>query len=47
MHLFSWLSRHPLKGPSGIDRAQYTAEVMARVKAQVSPALAPAPPARR
>lgn len=43
MNLLSWLTRHPLKGPSGIDRAQYTAEVMDRVKAQASPAPAPAP----
>ena len=32
MNLLSWLKRHPLKGPAGINRAQYTAEVMARVK---------------
>ena len=45
MNLLAWLTRHPLKGPSSIDRAQYTAEVMARVKAPAQPA--PAPPARR
>ena len=43
MNPLSWLTRHPLKRPSGIDRAQYTAEVMARVKAQTSPAPAPTP----
>ena len=37
MNLLTWLTRHPLKGPSGIDRAQYTAEVMARVKALAPP----------
>ena len=43
MNLLSWLTRHPLKGPAGIDRAQYTAEVMAKVKAMSQPAPAPAP----
>ena len=43
MNLLSWLTRHPLKKPSGIDRAQYTAEVMAKIKALDSPAPAPAP----
>ena len=43
MNLLSWLTRHPLKGPTGIDRAQYTAEVMAKVKALAQPAPAPAP----
>ena len=47
MNLLSWLSRHPLKGPSDVNRAQYTAEVMAKIKAAESPAPAPAPPARR
>lgn len=31
--LGTWLTRHPLKEPTGMDRARYTAEVMARVKA--------------
>lgn len=33
--LRTWLTRHPLKEPigTGMDRARYTAEVMARVKA--------------
>ncbi|MDP3703532.1 MAG: hypothetical protein Q8R78_04030 [Candidatus Omnitrophota bacterium] len=43
MNLFSWLSRHPLKGPSDMNRAQYTAEVMAKINAVESPAPAPAP----
>jgi len=43
MNLLSWLTRHPLKRPSGIDRAQFTAEVMAKIKAQVQSAPAPAP----
>lgn len=43
MNLFSWLARHPLKRPSSIDRAQFTAEVMAKIKALDSPAPAPAP----
>jgi len=43
MTLFSWLSRHPLKGPSDMHRAQYTAEVMAKVKAETQPAPAPSP----
>ena len=43
MNLLSWLTRHPLKSPTDIDRAQYTAEVMAKIKAQVQPAPAPAP----
>ena len=43
MTLFSWLSRHPLKGPADdMDRAQFTAEVMAKIKAEESPAPAPA-----
>ena len=42
MNLLSWLSRHPLKGPSDVNRAQYTAEVMAKIKAAESPAPAPA-----
>ena len=42
MNLFSWLSRHPLKGPSDVNRARYTAEVMAKIKAAESPAPAPA-----
>lgn len=37
MKLFSWLSRHPLKGPADMNRAQYTAEVMAKIKAAESP----------
>lgn len=41
MNLLSWLTSHPLKKPSGIDRAQYTAEVMAKIKAQLQPAPAP------
>ena len=43
MNPLSWLTRHPLKGPSGIDRAQYTAEVMAKIKALDVPAPAPTP----
>lgn len=43
MNLLLWLTRHPLKKPSGIDRAQYTAEVMAKIKALDAPAPAPAP----
>ena len=31
--LQTWLIRHPLKEPTDMDRARYTAEVMARVKA--------------
>ncbi|MBI1991902.1 MAG: hypothetical protein HYY59_03450 [Candidatus Omnitrophica bacterium] len=31
--LQAWLSRHPLKGPSGVERARFTDEVMARVRA--------------
>ena len=43
MNLLSWLKRHPLNGPTGIDRAHYTAEVMAKVKALAQPVPAPAP----
>lgn len=32
--LQSWLTRHPLKAPRAIDRADYTADVMARLKAE-------------
>ena len=45
--LKTWLDRHPLKGPSTLDRAQFTAEVMAKIKAQLQPVPTPAPPARR
>jgi len=40
--LRTWLARHPLKGPAGIDRARYTAEVMGQVKTGLRPALLPA-----
>ena len=36
----SWLSRHPLKGLLAVDRAHYTAEVMARVKGLPRPVVA-------
>ena len=42
MNLLSWLTRHPLKEPTDMNRAQYTAEVMAKIKAAESPAPAPA-----
>ncbi len=32
-----WLARHPLKTPGGIDRSQYTEEVMAKVRALETP----------
>ena len=32
-----WLSGHPLKAPTRLDRAQYTAQVMARVRALAPP----------
>ena len=41
MNLFSWLSRHPLKGPADMDRSRFTAEVMTKIKAEESPAPAP------
>lgn len=37
-----WFSRHPLKEPTDIDHAQYTAEVMERIKTMESPAPQPA-----
>ena len=40
--LRQWLSRHPLKELPDRDRAQYTAEVMERVRAIARPAPAPA-----
>ena len=40
--LRTWLTRHPLKTPSDIDRAHYTTEVMAKVRAvTTAPAQAP------
>ncbi len=36
-----WLTQHPLKEPAETDRAQYTAEVMARVRRLAQPAPAP------
>ncbi len=33
-----WFSRHPLKSPTEVDRATYTTEVMARVRALGQPA---------
>ena len=36
-----WFSRHPLKEPTDIDHAQYTAEVMERIKIMESPAPQP------
>ena len=39
--LRDWLARHPLKEPTHANRAAYTAEVMARVKARVSAPHAP------
>ena len=41
--LKTWLRQHPLKGPSEEDRARFTAEVMARVRALTPPEPAPAP----
>ena len=41
--LKTWFARHPLNGPTDGDRARYTAEVMARVKALTPPAPAPGP----
>ena len=35
--LTTWLQRHPLKAPSALDHPQYTAEVMARVRAIAQP----------
>ena len=40
----TWLTRHPLKTPSGLDRRQYTAEVMASIRA-LDPASARTPAA--
>ena len=39
--LHRWLKRHPLKEPTAIERSRYTAEVMAKVRAQHHPAEAP------
>lgn len=41
--LRQWLTRHPLKEPADLDRAQYTAEVMERVKSLEPPLTTPAP----
>lgn len=38
-----WLNRHPLRSPDGADHARYTAQVMARIKAQEQPARSPSP----
>ena len=32
----AWLSRHPLKSPSEADRGRFTADVMARVRAETA-----------
>ena len=40
--LKTWLTRHPLKEPTTLDRADYTREVMARVKALDQSAPSPA-----
>lgn len=45
--LRGWLARHPLKEPTDLDRAQYTAEVMARVRSLARPVTAPTPASRR
>jgi hypothetical protein len=42
--LTTWLSRHPLKEPTAVDRAQDTAEVMQRVRALADPTPEPAAP---
>ena len=42
-----WLSRHPLKEPSDLDRAQYTTEVMDRIRALEQPVAVSAPAAAR
>lgn len=41
--LKTWLSRHPLQMPPEPDRARYTADVMARIRALERPAASPAP----
>ena len=40
--LKTWLTRHPLKEPTTLDRADYTREVMARAKALDQPVPSPA-----
>ena len=35
--LTTWLARHPIKAPSEIERGRFTAQVMARVRAEASP----------
>ncbi len=39
----AWLTRHPLKGPHGVEAARYTDEVMAKVRALQPPASVRAP----
>ena len=39
--LKTWLARHPLKAPSDADRARFTAQVMARVRAETRTGRAP------
>ena len=39
--LTRWLTRHPLKEPTGIERARYTAEVMTKIQAVEQPSLVP------
>ena len=45
MDFADWLStrlaRHPLKAPSDVERRRFTAQVMARVRAETSPRRAP------
>ena len=41
--LTTWLTRHPLKDPVGMDRASYTREVISKIHARQHPAVSPAP----
>lgn len=45
--LRQWLKRHPLKDPPQLDRARFTAEVMARVRRVSVPSSAAAPQTMR
>jgi hypothetical protein len=35
----TWMARHPLKSPDGVDQARYTDEVMAKVRAAHTPSV--------
>ena len=41
--LTTWLKRHPLKEPAGVDRATYTREVISKIKGLHAPAVSAAP----